>query len=581
MREVTVISILVGFFIIAGLFVFFQSDGGSYSEFNFHSANLVLNEAQVDETLTFRPDKRYHTLYRNFESPVYAVGSSVSSGQHILVNNVICSEGTPYVRDKSSRCTVFQDQVIKSDCMAYTENNEYGCTFGNSLGFNYGGTYSIGATYNLNPDKLFLINGLYYFKFVAYSRNNHVTLDSSNFKVIGNHVKKEKYPFYESVIIYIPYRGDTSSFTVKKLNDFSYDSNPWNFILPLFFSLLPAIIIFGIWRFFGKEKTYDDIPLELSFYPKERKPWEVAAFFQPPFNLLDKNFFATMLINFYHKKIIDIKMKKKDVMIKINEHRKENLDGIEKDFLLILESLFIKDPAKVVKKGGKYSFAESLAKFEKNFFSSLFGSKSFIDESGYLNLKKALGSTRNRSYIRLSFKALHEDVKKIGKKYINSAGKHIAFVIAIALVVIAKLGGIILIGVNTYAIFLYVALLLVLIFFNRTALFLRFKEHYYKEYQRWQAYRKFLKNSFSIKAHGHKGVILWDKILVYATSLGVAKQVLKEMKKIGVITEEYYVIYNGVYVSSGSFSASTGAAGAAGGGGGMGGGVGGGGGGGR
>ena len=73
---------------------------------------------------------------------------------------------------------------------------------------------------------------------------------------------------------------------------------------------------------------------------------------------------------------------------------------------------------------------------------------------------------------------------------------------------------------------------------------------------------------------------MWEQHLVYAAALGVAKKVLKELKKKHVISESQYNMSHGTFIMSTSFATSSGV-GAAGGGGVGGGGVGGGGGGGR
>jgi len=69
-----------------------------------------------------------------------------------------------------------------------------------------------------------------------------------------------------------------------------------------------------------------------------------------------------------------------------------------------------------------------------------------------------------------------------------------------------------------------------------------------------------------------RAVKMWDHYIVYAISLGVAKKVLKEFKKAHLINENYYNVYTGIYVSSGSFATSAGVSGGAGGAGGGGGG---------
>jgi len=101
-----------------------------------------------------------------------------------------------------------------------------------------------------------------------------------------------------------------------------------------------------------------------------------------------------------------------------------------------------------------------------------------------------------------------------------------------------------------------------------------------KEYLEWQAFKRYLKVSYSMRASEVKGVILWNEYLVYATSLGVSKTILKRLRKEGLIKEEQY--YSSVHMigSFNAVSSSSGFGGGAGGGAG-GGGAGGGGGGGR
>jgi uncharacterized membrane protein len=258
--------------------------------------------------------------------------------------------------------------------------------------------------------------------------------------------------------------------------------------------------------------------------------------------MLDKNFFSAMLINFYHKKVIDIKMKKKTPWIKINSG-KVPLDQIERSFLHIIQDL----------------------KHKKS-------------ENGYFNLKKDLSSFSNRMKVQTEFASLQKEVKEKGKEFIDEKGTNALAVISIVLMIlfqvpIALLGSFLLMP-------LYFGLLVLFMVSSKSSpLFIRFNKSYYKEYQHWQAFRKYLSKSFSITHRDHKGVLMWDHYLVYATALGVAKKVLKEMKRANIIDTNHYNLYTGVYVSSGSFASSSGMSGSGGGAGG--GGAGGGGGGGR
>jgi uncharacterized membrane protein len=265
--------------------------------------------------------------------------------------------------------------------------------------------------------------------------------------------------------------------------------------------------------------------------------------------MLDKNFFSAMLMNFYHKKVIDIKIIKKgrfsgkDPWIKINQHN-VSLDKIETKFLSIIKNL----------------------KHKK-------------DDQGYFNLKKDIRSFSNSFTVKSEFKKLHKEVKKQGEPFIDRKGRNAIMALFILLFIILQFP--LALSGNFFLIPLYIVLLVVLLIMSsKSAIFIKFKEDYYKEYQHWQAYRKYLLNSFSITSRDHEAVKMWDHVIVYATALGAAKKVLKELKKAGVINEKNYALYTGIYVHSGSFASASGAGGG-GMGGAAGGGVGGGGGGGR
>jgi uncharacterized membrane protein len=540
MKEKKVITILFVIFLVAGLGIFFFSD--SYNEFNFYESEITINGKQVTEKLYFKTDKPYHTLFRNFESPVIAKGESKTPINYMEVSNVECSEGEAYVRDSYGKCTYYRDNDNPIYCMPYTENKEYGCGFGNTYGFSSQREYWIESTYEIYPENIFIINGNKYIKFIAYSRDNHKELGKSNFKVNGNVIKKDKYSSRGDVIIYIPYDQEIQSVNTVYQKDFEFDKRGSKGILLLLLCLFPCLFIIGIWHFFGREHTYADIPPELSMYPRERKPWKIAAYFTLPFNMLDKNFFSAMLINLYHKKVIDIKMKKKTPWIKINDG-KVSLDTIERNFLHIIQDL----------------------KHKKL-------------ENGFFDLKRDLSSFRNSMKVKGEFAQLQKDVKEQGKKFMDLKGNHAILIVFLVLMFVLQIP--IMFVQNYFLMGLYGVLLLALGISSKTSpLFMRFKESYYKEYQHWRAFRKYLSKSFSITHRDHKGVLMWDHYLVYATALGVAKKVLKEMKRANIIDTNHYNLYTGVYASSGSFASSSGMSGSGGGAGG--GGAGGGGGGGR
>ena len=121
------------------------------------------------------------------------------------------------------------------------------------------------------------------------------------------------------------------------------------------------------------------------------------------------------------------------------------------------------------------------------------------------------------------------------------------------------------------------------IILHNSAILIKFKKEYYSEYLEWQAFKNYLKSFPSMKNSPPEAVRLWEIYLVYASALGVAKEVLKAFKEWNLISERDFTNYtNSIYVS-GAIATSSGSSGSKGGGfgGAGGGGVGGGGGGGR
>lgn len=534
MRELN-IAIVVSLILLAVGAVCFYFGGDSF-EFNFQRAELKIDGLNVSEKLFYEPGQSYHTLYRTFLDPVF-VGES-DSANSVVLKNVVCEKGYGYVQIYSGNCYGFDDGLQEITCLSHTEPNEYGCSFGDNYGFFKGSDYWIAADYELHPDNLFRLDGNNYVKFVVYSPGKHKKM-GANFVTSQGIVRKEVYYPNENVIVYIPYEGESSDLNVLTLKDFEFDSShrSWGF----FFAILPGFLFFGIWYFFGKETTEADLPGEMSFYPRERRPWQIAAYFNPPFSVVDKNFISAMLMEFYHKKFIDVKLKeKKQVLIKLNGPKK--LDEFENKFYEVL--IYLREQAK-----------------EGNF------------EGDYFNLTKVSQQFTASHSLRKKFIELQKDVAKEGKNYLSKTASYLLFPIFLLIYL-----GYALFGFSVSIIPLFLFLLVYAIFLAGSSLFIRFKGDYYKEYQQWQAFKKWLNGSFAMKHEGPEAVKLWDHYLVYSTALGVSEKVIKELKARHLISEKDYNLYLGMHHSSMGFATASGAGGHGGAGGG---GVGGGGGGGR
>ena len=134
----------------------------------------------------------------------------------------------------------------------------------------------------------------------------------------------------------------------------------------------------------------------MSSFPNKRVFWEVATYFNPPFSKIDKNFFAATLLNFYNKKIIDIREKDKEIYIKLNKFEGDDLERKIYNLLGEAERL-LKD------KANKGVFLGGLTSKQKQ--------KSFDGE--YFNLKMSMMD----SLLRTDFSEI--------RNYVQSEGKNI------------------------------------------------------------------------------------------------------------------------------------------------------------
>ncbi len=551
MRELpAAIIITIVLLALGGIAFYFET---SRADFNFYKAELTIQDTTIKEKLYFNTDNEYHTLYRNFADKVIAIPAQ-GLQNYIEIKNVSCQAGSPYTKNFNGIIYEFPNVYNSRRIIPYTEPNEYGCTFGNSLGFKSNQEYTIEAQFELHPQNLFQINGKNYIKFVAYSSNMHKKLSGSNLVINSNANIVSKKSFYpkENVIIYIPFEGDSSSFNIIPLQNFEFDSSQYYFYLIL--ALFPGAFFAILWIFFGKENSSQEIPDQLSVYPQDRKAWEIASYFSPPFSVIDKNFISSIMIDFYHRKVIDIKIEKKKflginadkVFIKLNEPKA--LDDIEKQFFDIL--IFLKGEA-----------SEKQTKGE------------------YFGINGATNDIFTKNKLRTKVKELQKKVKKNGKQYLDLNAQYILKFTFLALLIL----NFYLIKSISFIIFFFLAYIIISILNSHSVITIRYRENFYNEYRQWRSFRKYLSQSFTIKTGNQETIRMWGKYLVFATALGVSEKVLKELKEKKFIGDTQYAIYTGINTSSGAFAVSAGTAGGAGGGhgGAGGGGVGGGGGGGR
>lgn len=539
MKESQIIIILTIVLLICGG-VFFYLNTFVFQSFTFESAELSANGNKITEKLDYTPNKDYHTLYRDFITIVS--DDSFIAEDHIKIDNVICSVGIPYYRDYLNHFYSTETQEV----LYYTEKNEYGCSFGNDIGFYKNKDYNIAAIFTLKPTTLTEYKGKHYIKFFAYSANRHTLLiKGKNFKVSDNIVANDLILPQSNVIVFVEYEPEElSNYSIIKVDSLN-TGNDWpKLILKILIYILPALISLIVYVKWGKENLEGDYPEELSDYPIKRKTWEVSTYFSPPLGKLDKNFLPSMILDFYYRKILDMKIiktgvfKTKDLYIRILPTNLK-LDEIETSLL---------------------DYLKEVEKIEK-------------PKDGYFSIKHASSRLMGYGKALVKYNEIQKLLKKKSKDYIDHTGN----IILNVFIPVFFIAAIFIVGDTLFAI---VSLIIITLINNKSALFLRFKDDSYLEFQKWQGFKKFLSNSESIKIHPPKGVVVWGEYLVYATALGVGKKVLKVMKDLRIINQESYDSYSRIYVA-GAFGAYAGARGGGAGGGFGGGGMGGGGGGGR
>lgn len=511
MKERNIIILLSIFFLFTGIFI--ATSAIYNSDFNFNKAELNINNLEIQEKLLYTADKDYHTLYRTFSSPVYTQPAKVKN--YIEIKDVKCTEGTPYANDKDLNCFTFPKAEL--ECLANTEANEYGCSFSNIYGFKKDSNYKIESTFILNPENLFLIKNNYYIKFIAYSKNQHAYLDSNNLIINGEVIKDSKYYPRDDVIIYIPFNNPSENYNIIEQKDFEFDSAFFQHLIIVLYSLIPLLLILIAWYYFGREKSYADVPSELSNVEKDRPGYEVATLFNPPFTQ-NPNMFAAIMLELYNKKIIDFKRFDDKVYVKIIKTTTK--DKVFDKFLKLI--IKVKDISK----------------------------NEFIKE-GYLNLKDAIEKYNNKVYNDYALFTM--ELSKIEGNYLEKSGLY--FLVFCIIVLFTSLLSfymfmdslfINLIGSSFYLFILHILLfaIVIIILLRKTALFITFKKEYYAEYLHWQAFKNYLKNSFAMRESEHEAVVLWDQYLVYAAAFGIAEEVLKRLKDLKIIDEDVYTNYN-------------------------------------
>jgi uncharacterized membrane protein len=266
------------------------------------------------------------------------------------------------------------------------------------------------------------------------------------------------------------------------------------FWLPLIIFILLLLYIVYLYFKYGKEykipKDYDYIREP----PSDIKPAILGHLLT--FGQFNDSFLKSTIMDLIHRGVIDIEKdpnSKNDYILKLNKD-KEELQGFEKTLVEkilfdISDSFTIKELNKKIKKRQEHYYY----KFE--------------------DFKKEIKEeAKNYDF----FDKVSEDKSNL------AAG--LGCIIPIASIFLS-------IFLKNPMFLLWLILGPIYIIFGTTAL----RRRSYKgkeEFDKWMALKRFLNDFSNLKEYGPKSVVLWEKYLIYATVLGVAKTVLKALKVI-------------------------------------------------
>ncbi len=271
------------------------------------------------------------------------------------------------------------------------------------------------------------------------------------------------------------------------------------------------VILFIVYRIFGREKTFS-VPRFLSFIPnKDRKPWFVNMVFNGDATETDESAYYSTLLDMERRGIIEIVEEPDDVKIRVKEISVE--DPYERKILMFLtgnaseEGIFsIKDMEKKVEELLKYKDAKALKQLKKSFDDIL----KFSHRESYKDL--------------LSLKGFH--IVRI-----------CAFLLSLVIL------GIFVYSYNFFYAYNYdiiVLSLISLVLINiphvilPKQIFGRWKGSYYKERLEWEAFKNFLSDLAMMKKYAPEDMVIWKDWLIYGVALGVGEKVEKALEELNI-----------------------------------------------
>ncbi|MBC7194404.1 MAG: DUF2207 domain-containing protein [Caldisericia bacterium] len=265
-----------------------------------------------------------------------------------------------------------------------------------------------------------------------------------------------------------------------------------NFWIPLIVFIFLLYYIFYLYFKYGKEYK---IPKDYEYYrepPSDIKPAILGHLMT--FGSFSDSFLKATIMDLIYRGVIDIEKDPKskyDFTFKLNRE-KEPLESFEK--ILAENILFDKSDSFTIKELNK-----KLKKRPEHYYYKFENFKEEIMEEA----KK------------------YDFFEKVSEKKSNFA-RGIGCLIPIF--------GITLSIITTNFLYLLWLILIPIYLFIGANAIMRRSYKGKEEFDKWMAFKRFLNDFSNLKEYGPRSIVLWEKYLIYATVLGVAKTVLKALR---------------------------------------------------
>ncbi len=259
------------------------------------------------------------------------------------------------------------------------------------------------------------------------------------------------------------------------------------------------------------DKEYDAI-FDGEYYRElpnpNRTPAEMSYLYY--FGKVNDEDVTATLLDLIRKKVFvldtngeEISAGKPDFIITLNK------DAFEKTLLKVHEKKLVKWFIEIIGDGNKVSFDE-IEKYGKSY-----GNAQTFQKCG-LEFKQSV----KNEYINND---IFDKFSLRGKMAANAKGSILVVILIIMFILGAAFN--ILMGLNLGIVFV-----LILVYYIYVASIKKRNKDANEEYVKWKAFKNFLEDFGEFKDYPMPGVIVWEQYLVYATSLGIAEKVMKQLE---------------------------------------------------